>query len=99
MPDQGRYREIDCVAERLNASTINITSEWTTARTITVVEPHHSYHESVLMDHTDTMTLYTSAMLSQQNADIVAARKAFEAGLLKTTSIFPFPSLVFKIVE
>lgn len=95
VPTKRQFRTVDCHATRVNPTLINITSAWTIGRLITVVEPHYSYHENIVMSDSSTATLYTVATPTQQNDIVVAARKAFEAGELENTSEHPFPSLVF----
>ncbi len=99
LPDRKQYRTIDCRATRVNATKVYIESEWTSMRLITVVEPHYSYHETVRMQTTDTTTLYTAVPRSQLNPAIVAARTALDEERIEKTANFPFPSLVFEIVE
>lgn len=97
IPQSKRYQTVDCRVFRIDHLTVNVTSRWTDTRQITVVDPHYSFHESVRMPMSETMTIYTAVSLVQQEANVVEAREAYEQGSITEMTIQPLPSFIFRI--
>lgn len=96
-PHANRFNVVPCRAVRINERTVEVKDDGSMERSMTVIDPHHSFHEHVRMAHSTTTTIYTATARTQQSDTVVQARLAYERGALKQSTTDPLPAFIFRV--